>query len=166
MGRAGTTEKLADLLGDGIFTVDGEKLLHQRKAARYEIGTKTLETIYGTYEEGTELSNAFDEANAMTLMKFIWGEDAEEFLPERWLDESGTFQQKSSFKITAFQAGPRICVGKDFAYRQMKTFAAVLCHSYKFKLAVQNESVRYKTMLTLHIDGDLHIHASHRFEPM
>jgi len=63
------------------------------------------------------------------------------------------------------QAGPRICLGKDFAYRQMKTFAAVLCHSYIFKLRVQNEWVNYKTMLTLHIDGGLHLHASQRFQP-
>ncbi|TKY68440.1 Cytochrome P450 704C1 [Spatholobus suberectus] len=87
----------------------------------------------------------------MGRMKFIWGDDAEEFRPERWLHESGTFQQKSSFKFTAFQ---------------MKISAAVLCHSYKFKLAVQNESVNYRTMLTLHIDDSLHLHASHRFEPM
>ncbi|ESW24368.1 hypothetical protein PHAVU_004G124700 [Phaseolus vulgaris] len=106
------------------------------------------------------------QSYGMGRMEFIWGEDAEEFRPERWLDERGTFQPKSSFKFTAFQAGPRICLGKDFAYRQMKTFAAVLCHSYKFKLAVQNESVNYKTMLTLHIDGGLHLHAYQRFEPM
>ncbi|TKY45072.1 Cytochrome P450 704C1 [Spatholobus suberectus] len=103
---------------------------------------------------------------AMGRMKFIWGDDAEEFRLERWLDESGTFQQKSSFKFTAFQARSRICLGKDFAYRQMKIFAAALCHTYKFKLAIQNESVNYRTMLTLHIDGGLHLHASQRFEPM
>jgi len=35
-------EKLTDLLGDGIFTVDDEKWLHQRKVASYEIGTKAV----------------------------------------------------------------------------------------------------------------------------
>ncbi|MED6206305.1 hypothetical protein PIB30_025509 [Stylosanthes scabra] len=99
---------------------------------------------------------------SMGRMEFLWGNDAEEFHPERWLDENGTFQQQSSFKFTAFQAGPRICLGKDFAYRQMKVFAAVLCHSYKFKLAFENKQVNYMVMLTLHIDGGLHVHASHR----
>ncbi|XP_015965898.1 cytochrome P450 704C1-like [Arachis duranensis] len=99
---------------------------------------------------------------AMGRMEFLWGNDAEEFRPERWLDQNGAFQQQSSFKFTAFQAGPRICLGKDFAYRQMKVFAAVLCHGYKFKLAFKNEEVNYIVMLTLHIDGGLHVHASHR----
>lgn len=40
---------------------------------------------------------------AMGRMEFIWGEDAEEFRPERWLDKSGCFQQESPFKFTAFQ---------------------------------------------------------------
>ncbi|KAK4578511.1 hypothetical protein RGQ29_028561 [Quercus rubra] len=48
---------------------------------------------------------------AMGRMRFIWGNDAEEFKPERWLDEDGLFRQESPFKFTAFQGGPRICLG-------------------------------------------------------
>ncbi|CAK9135198.1 unnamed protein product [Ilex paraguariensis] len=99
----------------------------------------------------------------MGRMKSIWGEDAEEYKPERWLDENGVFQQQSPFKFTAFQAGPRICLGKEFAYRQMKIFSAVLLGSYVFKLSDEQKAVNYKTMLTLNIDGGLHLLASHRY---
>ncbi|KAI3458240.1 hypothetical protein Pfo_014903 [Paulownia fortunei] len=99
---------------------------------------------------------------AMGRMKSLWGEDAEEFRPERWLDENGTFQQESSFKFTAFQAGPRICLGKEFAYRQMKVFAAVLLSAFSFKLSDESKPVNYRTMLTLQIDGGLHLRASCR----
>jgi hypothetical protein len=37
--------------------------------------------------------------------------------PERWLNENGEFQPESPFEFTAFQAGPRMCQGKEFAYR-------------------------------------------------
>lgn len=40
---------------------------------------------------------------AMGRMKFIWGDDALEFKPERWLNEDGIFQPESPFKFTAFQ---------------------------------------------------------------
>ncbi|WJX14632.1 hypothetical protein P8452_04862 [Trifolium repens] len=98
----------------------------------------------------------------MGRMKFLWGEDAEQFRPERWLDENGNFKKESSFKFTAFQAGPRICLGKDFAYRQMKIFSAVLLGSHGFKLADQNKLVKHRIMLSLQIDGGLHVYAFQR----
>ncbi|OMP00542.1 Cytochrome P450 [Corchorus olitorius] len=99
---------------------------------------------------------------AMGRMKFIWGDDAEEFKPERWLDENGMFRPENPFKFTAFQAGPRICLGKEFAYRQMKIFSAVLLHYFMFKLGDANKKVTYRTMINLHIDGGLHVRAFHR----
>ncbi|KAK4489493.1 hypothetical protein RD792_005302 [Penstemon davidsonii] len=99
---------------------------------------------------------------AMGRIKSLWGEDAEEFKPDRWLDENGIFQQESSFKFTAFQAGPRICLGKEFAYRQMKVFASVLLSAFSFKMADENKAVNYRTMLTLQIDGGLYLLASRR----
>ncbi|KAF8044300.1 hypothetical protein BT93_A2325 [Corymbia citriodora subsp. variegata] len=98
---------------------------------------------------------------AMGRMTYIWGDDAETFCPERWL-EDGVFLPKSPFKFTAFQAGPRICLGKEFAYRQMKILAALLVHFFKFKL-VDEKDVTYRTMFTLHMDQGLHLHALPRF---
>lgn len=98
----------------------------------------------------------------MGRMKLLWGDDAEEFRPERWLDENCIFQQESPFKFTAFQAGPRICLGKEFAYRQMKIFSAILLGSYIFKLSDEKKPITYRTMLSLHIDGGLHLRASPR----
>ncbi|XAR71775.1 Abieta-7,13-dien-18-ol hydroxylase [Bertholletia excelsa] len=99
---------------------------------------------------------------AMGRMKRLWGDDAEEYRPERWLNEDGEFKPESSFKFTAFQAGPRICLGKEFAYRQMKIFSAVLLSSFIFKLSDEQKVVNYKTNLTLQVDGALHLRAFHR----
>ncbi|KAI3918107.1 hypothetical protein MKX01_041427 [Papaver californicum] len=96
---------------------------------------------------------------AMGRMKFIWGDDAEVFRPERWLNNDGVFLNESPFKFTAFQAGPRICLGKEFAYRQMKIFSAVLLRFFTFKLADQTKVVTYRAMINLHIKGGLHLHA-------
>ncbi|KAM1175175.1 hypothetical protein ACFX19_028204 [Malus domestica] len=99
---------------------------------------------------------------AMGRMKFIWGDDAEEFRPERWLNENGVFQPESPFKFTAFQAGPRMCLGKEFAYRQLKIFSAVFLSCFVFKLSDENAVVTYRTMINLHIKGGLQVRAFHR----
>ncbi|BFG21790.1 hypothetical protein CerSpe_080640 [Prunus speciosa] len=91
---------------------------------------------------------------AMGRMPYIWGKDADDFRPERWLN-NGIFQPESPFKFVAFHAGPRICLGKDFAYRQMKIVAIALLCFFRFKLADETKSVTYRTMFTLHIDGSL-----------
>uniref|UniRef100_J3N498 Cytochrome P450 n=1 Tax=Oryza brachyantha TaxID=4533 RepID=J3N498_ORYBR len=99
---------------------------------------------------------------AMGRMESLWGKDAEAFRPERWLDEHGAFQPESPFKFPAFQAGPRICLGKEFAYRQMKVFAAVLLRFFVLRLSDEEEIVRYRTTLTLAIDQGLHLKATAR----
>ncbi|KAJ7514511.1 hypothetical protein O6H91_23G048000 [Diphasiastrum complanatum] len=83
----------------------------------------------------------------MGRMEFLWGKDAEQFKPERWLKD-GTFQAISPFKFTAFQAGPRICLGKDSAYLQMKMTAALLCRFFMFEL-VPGHQVKYRMMTLL-----------------
>ncbi|KAJ3684277.1 hypothetical protein LUZ61_013441 [Rhynchospora tenuis] len=98
----------------------------------------------------------------MGRMKFLWGDDAEEFKPERWIGKDGLFVPESPFKFTAFQAGPRICLGKEFAYRQMKIFAATLLHLFKFKMWDETHEVKWKTALTLQIDGGLPLRAMRR----
>ncbi|CAD6342320.1 unnamed protein product [Miscanthus lutarioriparius] len=98
----------------------------------------------------------------MGRMEFLWGADAEEFRPERWLDDDGVFVPESPFKFTAFQAGPRVCLGKEFAYRQMKIFAAVLLYLFRFEMWEANATLGYRPMLTLKMDGPLYVRASLR----
>uniref|UniRef100_A0A6N2MN06 Cytochrome P450 n=1 Tax=Salix viminalis TaxID=40686 RepID=A0A6N2MN06_SALVM len=47
-------------------------------------------------------------------MKSIWGEDCQEFKPERWLSpEEDKFEApKDGYKFVAFNAGPRTCLGE------------------------------------------------------
>ncbi|KAF6162703.1 hypothetical protein GIB67_022362 [Kingdonia uniflora] len=101
---------------------------------------------------------------AMGRIKSIWGEDAEEFRPERWINEDGNFRGETASKFTAFQAGPRICLGKEFAYRQMKIFSAMLLGCFSFALTDETKPVKYRTMLNLHIDNGLQVRAFHRYE--
>lgn len=69
----------------------------------------------------------------------------------------------SLWLVWVMQAGPRICLGREFAYRQMKIFAATLLYFFKFKMWDEKKEVSYRTMLTLQIDGGLHLGAFRRW---
>ncbi|KAL5217470.1 hypothetical protein ABZP36_018154 [Zizania latifolia] len=72
---------------------------------------------------------------AMGRMEAVWGEDAAEFRPERWLDPvDGTFRPDSPFRYVVFHGGPRLCLGKEMAYIQMKSIIA--CVLQEFELVV------------------------------
>ncbi|KAF8636108.1 hypothetical protein AX17_003812 [Amanita inopinata Kibby_2008] len=50
----------------------------------------------------------------------LWGPDAEEFDPDRFLDDRlKKYLVKNSFIFLPFNAGPRICLGQQFAYNEM-----------------------------------------------
>ncbi|KAK8498793.1 hypothetical protein V6N13_140160 [Hibiscus sabdariffa] len=97
-------------------------------------------------------------AYAMGRMPKLWGEDAHIFRPERWLHD-GVFQPQSPFKFVAFHAGPRICLGKDFAYRQMKIVSIAVLRFFRLKLADDTKTAKYRTMFTLHMKDGLCLYA-------
>lgn len=72
-------------------------------------------------------------AYAVGRMESVWGADCREFRPERWLDKDGVFRPLDQFKFPVFHAGPRICLGKEMAYVQMKSIAASMIWGYEIE---------------------------------
>ncbi|KAG2302503.1 hypothetical protein Bca4012_060798 [Brassica carinata] len=71
---------------------------------------------------------------ALGRMRSVWGKDALDFKPERWITESGDLRHEPSYKFMAFNAGPRACLGKHLAFSQMKMVAVELIQNYDFKV--------------------------------
>ncbi|KAJ7626690.1 cytochrome P450 monooxygenase pc-1 [Mycena polygramma] len=67
----------------------------------------------------------------MQRRKDLWGPDADEFDPDRWLDERlKTYLLTNSFMFLPFNAGPRICLGQQFAYNEMSFIIIRLLQSF------------------------------------
>uniref|UniRef100_A0A6B2L364 Cytochrome P450 n=1 Tax=Arcella intermedia TaxID=1963864 RepID=A0A6B2L364_9EUKA len=65
-------------------------------------------------------------------LKEFWGEDADEFKPERWEDKDIL---KHPYQFVPFQKGPRQCLGMNMAYEEAKCCIAILYQSgFRFKL--------------------------------
>uniref|UniRef100_A0A1I7TA15 Cytochrome P450 n=1 Tax=Caenorhabditis tropicalis TaxID=1561998 RepID=A0A1I7TA15_9PELO len=62
----------------------------------------------------------------------IWGEDSDEFKPERWESGDEHFFQKGGY--IPFGLGPRQCIGMRLAYMEEKMLLAHILRRYSFEI--------------------------------
>ncbi len=90
---------------------------------------------------------------AMNRSSLIWGEDSEEFKPERWLAD-GVLISKTAFEYPVFNGGPRTCLGKTMAVSVAVQAIATLQAKFDFQLTDEKERIS-KNSLTLPMEGGL-----------
>ncbi|KAG2066952.1 cytochrome P450 [Suillus decipiens] len=77
-------------------------------------------------------------AAAINRSPAIWGPDAKEFKPSRWLTEDGITAKAKEVQghkhLLTFSDGPRACLGKDFAIMEFKAVLSVLVKSFVFEM--------------------------------
>nr|QWK52248.1 cytochrome P450 96A15 [Isatis tinctoria] len=71
---------------------------------------------------------------ALGRMRSVWGEDAADFKPERWILDNGEIKREPTSKFLVFNGGPRTCLGKNLALLQMKMVAVEIIQKYHFKV--------------------------------
>ncbi|CAN6284312.1 unnamed protein product [Urochloa humidicola] len=99
---------------------------------------------------------------AMARLESLWGEDCEDFRPERWLREDGTFQPASPFRYPVFHAGPRTCLGKEMAYIQMKSIVACTLERFSFRYLGGDDRPGLDFSFTLRMKGGLPVQVTKR----
>jgi len=115
------------------------------------------------FPDGTFLrkgSRVYFSVYAMGRMESIWGKDCEMFKPERWI-QGGQYVSDDQFKYVVFNAGPRLCLGKTFAYLQMKMVAASILLNYSIKVD-QDHVVVPRVTTTLYMKHGLKVRITPR----
>ncbi|TDH74122.1 uncharacterized protein CCR75_002943 [Bremia lactucae] len=93
---------------------------------------------------------------AAARMSSVWGDDAAEYNPDRWIDaESGKMKQMNSFQFITFGGGPHQCVGMRFAMLEMQTVIAVLFSRFNIKTVEDPFKITYDYSVTLPVKGSL-----------
>ncbi|KDP42721.1 hypothetical protein JCGZ_23661 [Jatropha curcas] len=93
---------------------------------------------------------------AMGRIEEIWGQDCLEFKPERWLRDDGIFFPENPFKYPVFQAGLRVCLGKEMALLELKCVAISLLRRFHFDLITTTyHTPRFSPGLTATFSGGL-----------
>ncbi|KAL6620163.1 hypothetical protein ACP70R_035302 [Stipagrostis hirtigluma subsp. patula] len=107
-------------------------------------------------------------AYAMGRMETLWGKDCMEFVPERWLGAGGEFVPVDAARYPVFHAGPRVCLGKEMAYVQMKTVAAAVLRRYRLDVVAPAVSMEappaYEMTATMKMKGGLWVRLKRREE--
>ncbi|RYP18748.1 hypothetical protein DL765_003770 [Monosporascus sp. GIB2] len=106
------------------------------------------ETICGIFiPKGT----TFDVVPHVTLMNpLIWGDDVDEFDPTRW--DRLSEEARSPYAFSTFSNGPRVCLGRSFAFREIKIIVVEMVRNYRF-LAVEGPFTVENPSLTLRPRG-------------
>ena len=88
---------------------------------------KNCDILGYSFPPGTALSVP---AYTIHHSKELWGDDADEFVPDRWDDSRITEKQRDSF--IPFSYGPRSCVGRNVAEMELRLITSVLFRNFSF----------------------------------
>ncbi|KAH9980692.1 cytochrome P450 [Russula compacta] len=77
----------------------------------------------------------------------IWGDDANEFKPERWEDVPDAVNELPSVygHLVTFIAGAHACIGYRFSVMEMKALLFTLVREFEFELALPAEDIVRKS---------------------
>ncbi|KZP14950.1 cytochrome P450 [Athelia psychrophila] len=105
--------------------------------------------------KGTNLSVAIMRANRDPD---IWGDDAQEWKPERWLVSSPDKVANVHFpgvysNMMTFGGGSRACIGFKFSLLEMKVLMCVLLESYAFSLSDKDIIWNLGNIVTPSVNG-------------
>jgi len=92
---------------------------------------KMVDSIF--VQKGTTVITPFVHMNRSEA---LWGPNAKQFVPERWLEENlHPSKNISGYRhLYTFSDGPRICLGRMFALAEFKAVLSVLIRNFTFEL--------------------------------
>jgi cytochrome P450 len=98
---------------------------------------------------------------AMGRSRDIWGPDASEYRPERWLSVDGQVVHRTAAEFPVFNGGQRLCLGKRMAEDLSVQVIATMVATFDFEPAYSGERVSVSS-LTLPMQDGLPVHVRMR----
>ncbi|KAG6623429.1 putative cytochrome P450 [Phytophthora cinnamomi] len=93
---------------------------------------------------------------AVARLQSIWGEDAADFKPERWIDpQTRKLRVISPYKFLVFLAGPRSCLGAKLAMLELKVALASVLSKFHLRVMRDPFEIGYDASISLPVKGDV-----------
>ncbi|TDL20845.1 cytochrome P450 [Rickenella mellea] len=83
----------------------------------------------------------------VNTFKEVWGDDAEQFRPERWAELPKNYNP--TFSFLSFLAGPHSCIDRTMAVAEMKAVLSVLISNFEFEPAYAGQVIRPTAAITM-----------------
>lgn len=103
----------------------------------------------------------------MGRMEELWGKNCCEFEPNRWFDQpvkgkcNGALKCVSPYMFPVFQAGPRVCLGKEMAFIEMEYVVASILKRFEIRPVSVDQPV-FVPLLTAHMAGGFKVRVHKR----
>lgn len=103
---------------------------------------------------------------AINRLRSLWGSNAEDFYPERWIDTNVKTGERrpnnsggapSNYANLTFLHGPRSCIGQGFAKAELRTIVAAFVGSFDMAMADPNEEVVEHGVVTTKPKNGMHL---------
>lgn len=92
--------------------------------------------------------------------KKYWGQDVDEFKPERFLEEN--FKNINPNAYLPFSRGPRICPAYRYAWLSMRIFLSQFLLKYKVTTELKLEELEYQLIITMGVKQGFMMKAERR----
>ncbi|KAF2966624.1 hypothetical protein GQX73_g6980 [Xylaria multiplex] len=82
----------------------------------------------------------------------LWGPDAGEFRPERWITSgkpNSNGGANSNYEFLTFLHGPRSCIGQGFAKAEMRCLLASMTRTFSWELAMDEKEILPRGAITI-----------------
>ena len=94
---------------------------------------------------------------AMNRSQAVWGPDAEEFIPERWMPDRRKPGIEHNGGFLTYAVGPKACIGKEYSLRAIKAVIIGLVSEFEFSYEGEDPLNNLVPGLTLRPRGGLNV---------
>ena len=96
---------------------------------------------------------------AFNTSKELWGEDAEDFNPDRWMaaGQHNSGGAQSNYAMMTFIHGPRSCIGQGFAKAEFACLVAAWVSAFHTEFEDPNYKIEYGSGVTTRPKGGLKV---------
>ncbi|XP_062557028.1 cytochrome P450 4c21-like [Armigeres subalbatus] len=152
--------EIDELFGDNLQDItieDLQQLVYMEAVLKEAMRLWPITTILGRRTSADVLLDGLSIPTGVNLVIDVfsihrnsryWGDDADRFVPERFLD-----RPQYPYAFLGFSAGPRNCIGTRYAWLSMKVMLTTILWHLELKTALRMKDIRLKVAMTLKVEN-------------